>query len=203
MNRNYEILVNMTSKSNINACHFVLIYILLYTPIIYSYYIPQNTIFFIKVKWWQSSTWAICSETFERSQINFRKISPDAFDSFFFDNQSITYLFSLTLRKIERRKKVKNEPISRMIEHFDSANDGITSIRSWISIRFREGVWGRTTRNRDNQLAGRETMKGEKERVWEEANDKWVRHCSVALWTFLFPEYRTQSDTLGSPRARI
>lgn len=65
-----------------------------------------------------------CLGTFERSQINFRKIVR----SIFFNDRSTarTYLFSLALRKIKRRKKVKNEPISRMIEHFDSANGGIT-----------------------------------------------------------------------------
>lgn len=37
----------------------------------------------IEVKWQQSSTWTTCWKTFKRSQINFRKISPDAFDPFF------------------------------------------------------------------------------------------------------------------------
>lgn len=120
----------------------------------------------------------LLSETFERSQINFRKISPDAFDSFFFDNQSITYLFSLTLRKIERRKKVKNEPISRMIEHFDSANDGITSIRSWISIREGKG-----------ERHGTETTSWREEKRWRERKRECEKRrttseCDVAPWRY-------------------
>lgn len=88
-----------------------------------------------------------------------------------------------------------------MIEHFDSANGGITSIRSRISIRFREGVRRRTTRNRDNQLAKRETMMSEEERVREGANDERARRCSMVLRTFYSLNIRP-NQTPSALRAR-
>lgn len=98
-----------------------------------------------------------------------------------------------------RRKKIKNEPISRMIEHFDSTNGGITSIHSWSqqpSIRFCVAGEGGRGEDEEDRKRGTGTNSWWERKRRRGRYGEWVRTTRIAP-NFFIPWI---SDPIRHPR---